>query len=212
MIKAVIWDMDGVIIDSEPVYLQNVLKFAQEKNPAVTIEQLYGMVGATKKDNWTVCTNAIGNGQTWEEIREEYRSRNYNAGVDYQKIFRPEVTEILEELHRRGYRVALASSTRLELVEHILKLNGIYDQFEVVVSGNQFARSKPDPEIYHHTAKLLGLKEEECMAVEDSTVGITAGKAAGMTVAAIIDERFGFDQSLADYRIYRLKEIMNILN
>lgn len=60
--------------------------------------------------------------------------------------------------------------------------------FDLIVSGGQFKQSKPNPEIYHYTAKTLGIPEEECFVVEDSTVGIQAGKAAGMTVAALEDD------------------------
>ena len=78
-------------------------------------------------------------------------------------------------------------------------------------SGGQFKQSKPNPEIYHYTAKTLGIPEEECFVVEDSTVGIQAGKAAGMTVAALEDDRFGFDQSQADIQIRQISEILKFL-
>ena len=72
-------------------------------------------------------------------------------------------------------------------------------------------QSKPDPEIYHYTAGRLGLPENQCLVIEDSTLGITAAYRAGMTVAALIDDRFGFDRSLADYEIQNLKEIPALL-
>ena len=83
--------------------------------------------------------------------------------------------------------------------------------FDLVVSGGQFKQSKPNPEIYHYTAKTLKVKEAEFFVIEDSEVGIEAGKAAGMTVAALRDERFGFDQSKADYMMESLMEILDYL-
>ncbi|WP_077611554.1 HAD family hydrolase [Clostridium sp. Marseille-P2415] len=208
MIKAVIFDMDGVIIDSEGVYLQYQLEFARKKNPAVKIEQLFPMVGATKKESWEVLQKAINNGQSWEELREEFRQRDIYGEIDYQKLFRPEVTETLKQLKKDGYRLALASSTHLKLVERVLEENGIRHYFEAVVSGEQFKRSKPDPEIYFYTAEKLKLSPKECLAVEDSTVGITAAHRAGMKIAAVIDERYQFDQSLADYKLLRVKDVL----
>ncbi len=79
-----------------------------------------------------------------------------------------------------------------------------------MVTGAQFKRSKPDPEIYHYTAACLGLPESQCLAVEDSTFGVTAASRAGMKIAALIDPRFQFDQSLADYRMERLSEVVKI--
>lgn len=211
MVKAVIFDMDGVIIDSEGTYLEFQLEFARKKNPDMRIEELYPMVGATKKEAWEVLERAVHNGQTWEELRDECRQRDIYSEVDYRKIYRPEVTEVLQTLQEKGYRLALASSTQLDLVERVLRENEIRDYFQVVVSGNQFKRSKPDPEIYQYTAARLGVKEDECLAVEDSTIGITAAHRAGMKIAAVIDNRYNFDQSLADYHIARVKEVLEVV-
>ena len=208
MIKAVIFDMDGVIIDSEGVYLEYQLEFAKKKNPDVKLEDLYPMVGATKQECWEVVERVVSNGQTWEELRKEFRQRDIYSEIDYRSIYRLEVTDTLKQLKEAGFRLALASSTHLELVERVLKENGIRDYFEAVVSGEQFKKSKPDPEIYLYTAGQLKLKPEECLAVEDSTIGITAAHRAGLKIAAVIDTRYGFDQSLADYKLNQVKEVL----
>ena len=208
MIKAVIFDMVGVIIDSEGVYLEYQLEFAKKKNPDVKLEDLYPMVGATKQECWEVVERVVSNGQTWEELRKEFRQRDIYSEIDYRSIYRQEVTDTLKQLKEAGFRLALASSTHLELVERVLKENGIRDYFEAVVSGEQFKKSKPDPEIYLYTAGLLKLKPEECLAVEDSTIGITAAYRAGLKIAAVIDTRYGFDQSLADYKLNQVKEVL----
>ncbi len=208
MIKAVIFDMDGVIIDSEGVYLEYQLEFAKKKNPDVKLEDLYPMVGATKQECWEVVERVVSNGQTWEELRKEFRQRDIYGEIDYRSIYRLEVTDTLKQLKEAGFRLALASSTHLELVERVLKENGIRDYFEAVVSGEQFKKSKPDPEIYLYTAGQLKLKPEECLAVEDSTIGITAAHRAGLKIAAVIDTRYGFDQSLADYKLNQVKEVL----
>ncbi len=131
--------------------------------------------------------------------------------MDYKKIFRPEALTTVQELKRRGYRVALASSTGPKLIARILEETGMRPEFDLIVSGKQFKQSKPNPEIYLYTASVLKVPAEECFALEDSTVGIQAGKGAGMTVAALKDDRFGFDQSLADYQVDKISDILNYL-
>lgn len=212
MIKAVIFDMDGVIIDSELVYLEQMWEFGKTRNPQMKLEELYPMVGASKADAWSVLARAMGQGQTWEEARADLKAHvDLYRDVDYRKIFRPEIRQILAELKKKGYKLAVASSTQLPLVERVMRENGLIEQFEILVSGNQFEKSKPDPEIYLYTAAKLGVKPEECLAVEDSTFGVLAGHRAGMTVAALKDDRFQFDQSPADYRMDRLTEVLEIL-
>lgn len=211
MIKAVIFDMDGVLIDSEPEYLKIDLEFARKKNPDVTLEDLFGMVGSSREDAWSCMARAVQNGQTWEELRDEFRRTvDPYSQMDYRRIFRPDVPGILEELRGMGLRLALASSTGITIINRVLTENNIRSYFESVVTGAQFKRSKPDPEIYHYTAACLGLPESQCLAVEDSTFGVTAASRAGMKIAALIDPRFQFDQSLADYRMERLSEVVKI--
>lgn len=212
MIKAVIFDMDGVIIDSEMEYLKYIFEYAREKNPQLKIEELYETVGQTRKDCWLVVERAVNNGETWEQLRAQYHHRweEVYQLIDYQAIFRPQVLTIMDQLKEQGFRLAVASSTNIEQVEKILALNHVAERLELIVSGGMFKRSKPDPEIYFYTAEQLGVRPDECLVIEDSTVGITAAHLAGMKVAALVDKRFGFDRSLADYEIRELEEILPI--
>lgn len=209
MIKAVIFDMDGVIIDSEMEYLNFIFEFAREKNPGLKIEDLYGTVGTTRQDCWEVVAKAVNNGETWDELRDQYAGRweEVFSIVDYKAIFRPVVLDVMDWLKKEGFLLAVASSTNLEQVKKILNLNQVDKRLDLIVSGGMFKRSKPDPEIYLYTAETLGVKPEECLVIEDSTVGITAGCKAGMKVAALIDNRFNFDRTLADIELSVLEEI-----
>ena len=211
MIKAVIFDMDGVMIDSEIEYLRMDLEFAKKKNPDVVLEDLFGMVGSSREDAWIHMARAVKTGQTWQELRDEFRStRDIYSEMDYRKIFRTELPGILSRLQQMDLKLAVASSTQLDIIRRVIRENEISSFFEVVVSGSQFKRSKPDPEIYHYTAAQLGIPEAECLVIEDSTFGVTAASRAGMKIAALIDHRFNFDQSLADYHMESLNEIPEI--
>ena len=210
-IRAVIFDMDGVIVDSEFVYMKYLFAFARKKNPVVRMEDINPMVGMSRKDSWLVMEHAVGNGESWDALQKEFAALDINKNIDYRSIFRPEALTTARELHRRGYRVALASSTGPRLIARIVEDTGMRPEFDLIVSGRQFARSKPDPEIYNYTAKTLGVENQECFVVEDSTVGIQAARSAGMVIAALKDERFGFDQSPADYHVERIDEILRWL-
>lgn len=210
-IRAVIFDMDGVIVDSEIVYMKYLLEFAKRKNPSVTMEDLNPMVGLSRKDSWSVMERAIQNGETWDDLRKEFALLDIYRGIDYRTIFRPEAKTTAIELRKRGYLVALASSTGPELIARIVEETGMRPEFDLIVSGKQFKQSKPNPEIYHYTAGVLGIPEEACFVLEDSTVGIQAAKGAGMTVAALRDDRFGFDQSLADHHVETISRILDFL-
>lgn len=149
---------------------------------------------------------------TWQELLAEYKEKvvvTYPS-MDFTEVFRKEAPDVLRKLQEKGLRLALASSNGLAIVEKILRDNGIRDFFEVVVSGESFRKSKPDPEIYIHTAAVLGIDTKDCLVAEDSTAGITAAHLAGMQVAAVIDDRFGFDRSLADFEVEKIMDIPDI--
>jgi HAD superfamily hydrolase (TIGR01509 family) len=205
-IRAVLFDMDGVMVDSEFVYMKYLLEFAKEKNPAVKMEDINPMVGRSRQDSWTV-----NNGENWETLIREWADRDIYSQIDYRKIFRPEMKTTVQELKRRGYIVALVSSTGPKLISRIVEEVGMRPEFDLIVSGKQFKQSKPNPEIYHYTADTLGIREDECFVVEDSTVGIEAAYRAGMSIAGLKDDRFGFDQSKADYHIDSISDILKYL-
>ena len=192
-IRAVLFDMDGVMVDSEFVYMKYLLEFAREKNPAVTMEDINPMVGRSRQDSWMVMERAVDNGESWETLIKEWAGRDIYSRIDYRKIFRPEMKTTVQELKRRGYTVALVSSTGPKLISRIVEEVGMR------------------PEFYHYTADTLGIREDECFVVEDSTVGIEAAYRAGMSIAGLKDERFGFDQSKADYHIDSISDILKYL-
>lgn len=213
MMKALIFDMDGVIIDSEPGSMEQILAFVRSKRPGVTRKELYQIVGRTSRDVWTRIAGVIGWDKDWLATRTEYREVWQPAHphtVNYHEIFRPAALDILKWAREKGMRTAVASSTAYEKVKTILTQVGVAPYLDVIVSGEQFKESKPNPEIYLKTAQLLGALPKECIAIEDSTVGITAAHRAGVKVIALRDDRFDFDRSLADGEIGALEEFIGL--
>ena len=93
----------------------------------------------------------------------------------------------------------------------VMREVGIDSQLDLVMSGEFFARSKPDPAIYLKTCEMLSVSPADCLVIEDSTVGIRAAHDAGAEVAALIDDRYGFDRRLADHEISRISELWQYL-
>lgn len=208
-IKALIFDMDGVIVDTEPYNMQQVYGYVRSLRPDTPIEEMYSIVGRTKKDVWTRIAGIIGAGKGWEETQKDYVQHwkpLHPYMVKYKEIFREDTLRILQWAKERKLLAAVASSTAYDKVKEILTDVGVAPYLDLMISGESVTKSKPDPEIYEKAAKMLGVRTKDCLAIEDSTVGITAAHRAGVTVVALKDERFDFDRSLADGVIGELGE------
>ena len=205
-IKAVIFDMDGVLIDSEPVYLHHQYTHLKPSYPWITLESMYPLVGISGQEYMPFMAKLCRRTDD-AAFRQEMDAMNAGCRVYYPDILRKEVRPLLHELKQMGLQVALASSSSRECIEQVLTQCEIRELFDCIVSGHEFTRSKPDPEIYRFTMDKLGRKPEECLIVEDSTYGVQAGTAAGGVVAALRDERFPFDQRAAQLHIDSLAEL-----
>ena len=205
-IKAVIFDMDGVLIDSEPVYLHHQYTQLKPSYPWITLESMHPLVGISGQEYMPFMAKLCRRTDD-AAFRQEMDAMNAGCRVYYPDILRKEVRPLLHELKQMGLQVALASSSSRECIEQVLTQCEIRELFDCIVSGREFTRSKPDPEIYRFTMDKLGRKPEECLIVEDSTYGVQAGTAAGGVVAALRDERFPFDQRAAQLHIDSLAEL-----
>ncbi len=212
MIKAVIFDMDGVIVDSEIVYLTFVRDFIRKQGVYVELENLYPIVGTTLQVTWQMMSDALHGIMSPAEVKHEYKKYTADFIVDFPSILRQEIHVLLKHFKKNGLKIALASSNDSDTIENVLTTCSIRHYFDSIVSGDKFIESKPNPEIYHYSAKCLGVEYDECVVIEDSTYGVQAGHRAGMTVIALIDERFNADQSLADYRIEELLQAIPLID
>lgn len=131
--------------------------------------------------------------------------------MDYRTIFRSDIKQIIEFAKAHRIKLAVASSSALSHISNILTVCGIKDDFDLIVTGDDFARSKPDPAIYRHTLDSLGVSAEHAVAVEDSYYGMLAAKGAGVTVIGYEEKRMIVDQSLADYMGKDMTEILALI-
>lgn len=212
MKKAVIFDLDGTLIDSELFYLNSLLEFLKGKGMVLSFEEACKTVGAHNSPIWENMARAHGGSISGKALRQEYKDeferKLRNRELDYSQMQFADVLPVLEKLRADGVRMAIASSSSDKIIRRVVEQQNWERFFPVLVSGDNFRKSKPDPEIYRYTMKQLGTAPEETLVVEDSTYGIEAGKAAGVMVAARRDLRFGFHQEKADCLFDDMREIL----
>ncbi len=205
MIKAVFFDLDGVLIDSETTHQSMTEDFLRLTGLSIPPERFYLLIGSHKSLNpWAEVVRDIDlGGRTPEEVKEKLFAykRERLSHFDYSNIVFADVRPVLMQLRQAGLPIACASSSRMEYIKKTLGDSGLLDLFDLAVTCDDFESSKPQPDIYLYCARYFGVSPAECLVVEDSPIGIAAGKNAGMTVAARIDHHFGMDQSRADYFI-----------
>lgn len=212
--RAVIFDMDGVIVDTEWFYWHQLIEYAEYLGIDAPYEDLSGQVGQTYEhtcrllERWQV--RAGRDPGSPQAAFDRYLEWAIDHPCLYGELLNPGVAETLGELSQRGVKCALASSSSMVEIEAMLCDCELRDAFEVIVSGEQFRESKPNPEIYLHTLERLGLPAGECCCVEDSLPGIAAGKAAGLFVVAKREERFGFEQRGYDLIIDQIPELLEL--
>ena len=211
MIKAVIFDMDGVLVDSEPVYQEATINVLDSLNIKATKEDLLKLAGGSSL-HFNKFIQDVSKGsiscEDFNKICDQYYLDN---PVKYEEIMFPHVRETLDYLKYKGYILALASSSKEYEIENVLKRCDLKDYFKLIISGEVFKKSKPNPEIYLTCIKRLNIEADECVAVEDSEYGIEAAKKAGLICIAKRDDRFNYDQSKADYFIDDHDEIKDVL-
>ena len=218
-IRAVICDMDGVLVDSEPAHQERVRRFFAEHGFEVPTEQLVTLVGcsgsyfAQKAAEWWAQVPAVASGDETSDVMAAFnRWKDRYGRIDYRPLINPTVSETLEKLSARGVRLAVASSTSHEGIRQELGPSDLLRHFEVIVSGEEFSEGKPNPEIYLTTMARLELGPDECIAVEDSDRGIAAGVAAGLRVSVMREPRFAFTQQGGSWYIDRFDELLDIVS
>lgn len=208
MIKAVIFDMDGLLVDSEPVWDRARKSMADGAAKPWTADDHKALMGVSTAEWADYMIEHLELDMTREEVVDEVVERMialYREGVPYL----PGAIDAVE-LAGAHYRTALASGSHPALIEAVMADDAMRGKFEIIVSGDEVARGKPAPDVYLETARRLGVEPEECVCLEDSGNGIRAGANAGMRVIAVPDARFhpaGDAAAVADVVLGSLTEL-----
>lgn len=189
MIKAVIFDMDGLLIDSEKSFLNIYQEMIDAKGNKVTFElsdYVENYCGKTAVANITHLIEQFDIDLTVAEGVDMLHTLEHEY-VKKGIALKPGAVELLTYLKDNHYKIALGTSSIKERAETILKNNHVYDFFDVMSYGVEVKNSKPAPDIFLNAARKLNLPAEECLVLEDSEAGIQAGYNAHMTVICIPD-------------------------
>ena len=181
MIQTVIFDMDGVIVDTEPVHRYAYFKQFEELNIAVTEEMYTSFTGFSTRNTFQKLKEVFVIEQEVEDLIQRKRSifnDAFDSKADLELLEGVEM--LIIELHRNGMQLILASSASKVTIERVFNRFKLHDYFTHVVSGEDFPKSKPHPAIFEHAASLSIAPKENCIVIEDSTNGIKAAKAAGI--------------------------------
>jgi len=179
--RAVIFDMDGVLINSEPLHQEVGLKMMQDLRIPINEEMFMRFTGATVFSMWETLAQEFSLKQNPDELTSTYNQLFTEKLVNSNDVTLFEgVLDVLKNLHNKGIPAALASSSSREVIETVIQKFGITHYFQVIVSGSDVKHSKPHPEIFLLAAKKLNVSPTDCIVVEDSTNGVQAAKHAGM--------------------------------
>jgi HAD superfamily hydrolase (TIGR01509 family) len=193
VIDAVVFDMDGVIVDSEQVWDAVRQDYTREVGGTFTVEATRAMMGMSSPEWSRYMADSLGVPGTPEQI---------NADIVERMLARygeqpPLIDGAVDAVRRIGARwpLAIASSSNPELIEVVLRVAGIDSLFETAVSSQEVARGKPAPDVYLEATRRLGVAAARCAAVEDSHAGIRSAKAAGLRVVAVPNPHFPPDDA-----------------
>lgn len=207
MINAVIFDMDGVMIDSEPLWEKTERILLARRDIDYSPDYRDKIVGLNQRDSGRLLVDTFDLDETVDDIINE-RISILTSIYEKELELIPALVPLLEQLAREGYRLAVASSSPLRVVTFVLDMFSLHNHFLTVVSGDSVGNGKPHPDIYLHTAEMLGVAPAECVAIEDSINGLRSAKGAGMHCIAIPDKRLTADQfESADVILDSLREL-----
>ena len=208
MINTVLFDMDGLLLDTEPLWGESMLRIAQKHNIPITRKRFNETTGLRiyeVTDHWAI--HYPWEGKTSKEVADEILDDIIATSKDKGSVLKG-VEQALKLLKKHHFKIGLASSSPKHMIDALVAHFDLTKYFDVITSADIVELGKPHPAVFIHCAASLGSKPNECLVLEDSVNGMIAGKAARMKVIVVPDE-LHFDDprfSLADAKLKSLED------
>ena len=193
-VEAVIFDLDGVIIDSEPIWDDVRERYVRERGGRYDAEAQHAMMGMSSTEWSAYIHDELGVETPPEEINADVVELMAARYREHLPLI-PGAREAVERT-ARGYPLGLASSSNRPLIDAVLDAAELAEVFRATVSSEEVARGKPAPDVYLEAARRLGIHPERCAAIEDSHAGIASAKAAGMRVIVVPNPAYPPDEDV----------------
>ncbi len=212
-VEAVIFDMDGTLIDSEAVYIAAMQDAARTLGLALPIDLCHAMVGVPSRECNLMLQEHYGPNFDLSVFRGHF-SKSVQRQMNERVPVKPGVVELLDFLRQRGLPLAIATSAGRAAAERNLGRAGLLERFDAVATRDDVEHAKPAPDLYLEAAKRLGVAPERCVAFEDSSIGILAAHAAGMRAVMVLDILPPTDEARAKcFHIAEdLHEVLRLMN
>lgn len=211
MIKAVIFDLDGSLVDSMWMWQAIDIEYLGKFGIPIPKNLQEEIGGKSFSETAVYFKERFKLPDTLQQIKDDWNRMAWDK-YTHEVPLKDGVTEILEYCKAYNIRMGIATSNSRELVDNIVSVHQLGQYISCIVTGCEVAKGKPAPDVYLAVAEELGVKPEECLVFEDIVEGIMAGKAAGMKVCAVYDKNSEQQDEekrrLADYYTYEFRELI----
>lgn len=207
--QAVIFDMDGVIFDSERMYYEVWLKIGEMYGYEGMEEPALASIGVTWKETVELFEKKFGKDIPMDDMTKDFYRIAEEQFRDDQVPLKTGIRELLDYLKENNYIIGLASSSDREVIEALLDHHDLTHYFEHLTCGDEVKRSKPDPEIYINACKALGVDPKDAVAIEDSHNGIRSAYSAGMS-AIMVPDMIGPNEEMEEKSVKILPDLFAV--
>lgn len=210
MLKAIIFDLDGTLIDSETYYVEGTREWLSKCGIDIDFKTISSIIGKTMEETYSYLSKISG----LEEEKVIFENTRYFAETNplvFSKLIFKDVKKCLSKLKKMKLIICICSMSPREYIKQFVDECELNDYIDYYISGEECSNTKPDPEIYNTTINKLDLLPKEVLIVEDAYSGIKAAKSSGAYVVARNSAKIGVNQKDALYVLEDLKELNTII-